>query len=164
MTDMTADAKPKHIVADRGEQFDCDIFHEWCDERDIQWRHGKVGEHGSIAVIERFNRTLKGECTRRIIVPNVLDDFVEEVEVFAEYYNGERPHCRHDGKAPNEVYFGLPAANSGPRIEPRPRARDHTPCARPRTKITDRAGTIVRIEFSFYKGRRHLPILSAIRV
>ena len=94
----------------------------------------------------------------------MLEDFVEEVEVFVDYYNDHRPHSRHNGKIPNEVYFGLPAANSRPRIEPRPRARDRTPCARPRTAIDTSVGTKVRVEVSFYEGRRHLPILSVVRV
>lgn len=162
MSDMAI--KPKHIVTDRGQQFDCKTFHKWCSDRGIQWRHGKVCQHGSIAVIERFNRTIKTEWTRRIMVSNVLEDFVEELEVFVEYYNGERPHSRHDGKTPDEVYFGLPAVNSEPRIEPRPQARDHTPCARPRTKIANIAGANFRIEVSFYKSRRHLPMIRVVQV
>lgn len=39
MTDMTAGVKPKHIVADRGVQFDCDIFHNWCRDNNVKWRH-----------------------------------------------------------------------------------------------------------------------------
>ena len=84
--------RPEDIVSDRGPQFDNDDMKKWCKGKSIDWRHGKVGEHGSIAVIERYHRSLKSECTRRIIVPNVLEDLVEELKAWTEYYNGERPH------------------------------------------------------------------------
>jgi len=154
--------RPGDIVFDKGPQFFCEEMRQWCKDNGIDWRYGKVGEHGSVAVIERYFRTLKTECTRRILVPNVLEAFDEELKIWVEYFNAHRPHSRHDGKTPDEVYFNLPAANSEPRFEPRPRARDHTPCARPRTMIDTRAGAKVRIKVSFYKGRQHLPILSVV--
>ena len=156
--------RPEDIVSDRGPQFDNEDMKEWHKENGIHWRHGAIGQHRSIAVIERYFRTLKSECTRRIIVPSVLESFNEELKVWVEYFNAHQPHNRHEGKTPDEVYFNLPAANAQPRIEPRPRACDYTPCARPRTKVADRAGAKVRIEVSFYKGRRHLPIIRAVQV
>jgi hypothetical protein len=41
----------------------------WCKRKGIRPRFGAVGKYGSIAVVERFIRTLKDECTRRIVVP-----------------------------------------------------------------------------------------------
>jgi len=48
----------------------------WCAEklRDIHQRFGAVGQYGSIAVLERFMRSLKHECTRQIRVPQNPDD------------------------------------------------------------------------------------------
>ena len=60
--------KPKHIITDRGSQFDCDTFRAWCRERGVRPRYGAVGKQGSIAVIERFLLALKIEHTRRILV------------------------------------------------------------------------------------------------
>jgi transposase InsO family protein len=60
-----SDSKPKHIISDRGTQFDCRPFHDWCYERKIKWRHGAVGKHGSIAVVKRYILTMKtilGSC------------------------------------------------------------------------------------------------------
>ncbi len=59
--------KPKYFVTDRGKQFDCHAFRKWCKRRKVKPRYGAVGKYGSIAVIERFNRTLKyeGLCQNR---------------------------------------------------------------------------------------------------
>ena len=35
----------------------------------VKPQFGAVGKHGSIAVVEHFIRTLKDECTRRVVVP-----------------------------------------------------------------------------------------------
>ena len=44
-------------------------FKDWCRSKGIKPRYGAVGKHGSIAVVERAIRTLKNECTRRILLP-----------------------------------------------------------------------------------------------
>ena len=61
--------KPKHIITDKGRQFFCETFKAWCRTCGIRPRFGAVGKHGSIAVLERFFRSMKTECTRRILVP-----------------------------------------------------------------------------------------------
>ncbi len=66
---LYAKARPKYIISDKGRQFWCEDFKAWCRHRTIRARFGAVGKYGSIAVVERFIRTLKDECTRRIIVP-----------------------------------------------------------------------------------------------
>jgi transposase InsO family protein len=62
-------AKPKYIICDKGSQFWCLAFKRWCRRRGIKPRFGAIGQYGSIAVIERFVRTLKEEGFRRILVP-----------------------------------------------------------------------------------------------
>ena len=64
-----AGTPPKYIVCDKGTQFWCRRFKRWCKRRKIKPRFGAVGQYGSIAVIERFIRTLKDEGLRRILVP-----------------------------------------------------------------------------------------------
>jgi transposase InsO family protein len=51
---------PRYIVTDRGCQFR-EEYRDWCAQRGIQPRFGALGQHGSIAVVERFMRTLKEE-------------------------------------------------------------------------------------------------------
>ena len=50
------------------------------------------GRHGSIAVIERFMRTLKSEGLRRVLVPLRLDAMCSAVASVVGWYNEVRPH------------------------------------------------------------------------
>jgi len=46
-------------------------------------------------VIERSIRTIKIECTRRLIfVPYRLATFECDLELYFSWYNGQRPHTR----------------------------------------------------------------------
>ncbi len=58
-TIATAGAAPRHLVCDKGCQFWCKGFKTWCKRQDIKPRFGAVGEHGSLAVIERLILSLK---------------------------------------------------------------------------------------------------------
>jgi transposase InsO family protein len=116
-----AGAPPKYLICDKGVQFWCDGFIQWCQRNGIRPRFGAVGKQGSIAVVERFNRTLKEEGTRRLLVPLRRETFRSELKLFATWYNGHRPHTWLGGRTPDEVYHALPPANEQPRIEPRAR-------------------------------------------
>ena len=54
-----AGTAPKHLICDGGGQFDCDGFKDWAKRKDINLRFGAIGQHGSLAVIERLIKTLK---------------------------------------------------------------------------------------------------------
>ena len=85
-----AGAHPKYIISDKGQQFWCDLFKDWCERQGINPRFGAVGQHGSIALIERFMLTLKNECMLIILVPLRTDAFQQELSCFSHWYN----HCR----------------------------------------------------------------------
>jgi transposase InsO family protein len=54
--------QPKHLIVDQGPEFNCEHFKDvWCKAKGILPRFGAVGKHGSIAVVERFHRTMKGD-------------------------------------------------------------------------------------------------------
>ena len=161
---VTENAKPKYIISDRGKQFDCKPYRKWCKSHDIKPRYGAVGKHGSIAVTERYHRTLKTEFTRRILVPTSCEDFNREMNLWKTWYNGARPHDSLKGRTPDEVYFGQRAANTLPRIEPRPKVSHRTPCAKPRMMYAGRAGAKIHVELSFLEDRPHLPIITTTRV
>ena len=77
-TIRTAKATPKYIICDRGPQFDCHGFRRWCRRHGIRPRFGAVGQHGSIAVVERLIHTLKQSCTRLLtLVPLRATGFIE---------------------------------------------------------------------------------------
>ncbi len=156
-------AAPKYLICDKGVQFWNDGFKTWCTRRGIKPRFGAVGKHGSIAVIERFIRTLKGEAMRRLLIPIRRDRFRRELQFFATWYNEHRPHSALDGRTPNEVYDGLRPANRRPRLEPRVRWPRRSRCAAPQTLVAGQPGAEVNLVVQFVHGRRHLPVVALKR-
>ena len=55
----SANAKPRHLISDKGGQFWNDGFKRWCKRKGVKPRFGAVGKHGSICVVERFILTMK---------------------------------------------------------------------------------------------------------
>ncbi|MCP3994054.1 MAG: transposase, partial [bacterium] len=119
----------------------------------IQPRFGAVGQHGSITIVERFIRSMKSECTRRILVPFRLDEMRRELSSYASWYNEHRPHMGLDGKTPDELYHGLAPASEAPRFEPRARWLLN---ARSRK---GRPGVRLELAMHHLDGRRHLPVV-----
>ena len=159
----SAKSVPKYMISDQGKQFQCKGYKSWCKRKGIKPRFGAVGEHGSIAVLERLMRTFK-EFTRSILVSLYKNKFRQDVACFADWYNEHRPHAALKGKTPNEVYFQVKRpANSQPRIEPRKRWPRGSPCARPQTLVAGQPGDRFLLQVDFHKGKRHLPIVSLIR-
>ena len=156
-------ATPKYLISDKDSIFWCEDFKRWCKSKTIRPRYGAVGKHGSIAVVERFNKTMKDEVTRRILVPQCRAAFRRELTSFRAWYNEHRPHTTLHGKTPNEVYFRLRPNNRCPRIGPRKRWPRRGPCAAPRTLIAGQPGDRFTFEIGFQDGKRHLPIVSLKR-
>jgi transposase InsO family protein len=154
---------PKYLVSDHGVQFTAQPFKDWCQRHDIQQRFGAVGKRGSIAVIERFWRTLKDGCSRVLpVVPLLRRQFQREIALFLSWYN-ERPHMTLKGATPDEVYFGRRPACRSPRFEPRPGWPRAAPCARPPVLLKGQAGADLDFNVKFVAGRRHLPRLTVTR-
>jgi transposase InsO family protein len=86
-----ANAAPKYMICDKDSIFWCKEFKRWCRRKQIRPRFGAVGQHGSIAVIERFIRTMKDEGTRRLLVPQRRSDFQRELSHFFAWYNPTFP-------------------------------------------------------------------------
>jgi len=156
--------KPKYFVSDKGVQFDSYAFRKWCTENGVKNRYGAVGKFGSIAVTERVIKSLKYEYLNRIVVPLSQSDMENEVRSYVSWYNEHRPHTRHFGRTPNEIYFNRRAANTLPRIEPRKHAKHSTPCAAPRTCIRGKAGVKVKLAIDFVNGNRLLPVVKIEKV
>jgi transposase InsO family protein len=152
-------ARPKHLITDHGKQFISAGFGQWCRRKDIHQRFGAVGKYGSIAVVERLIRTIKDECTRRLIIPYRRDAFRRELSLFIVWYNGHRPHTWLDARTSDEIYFEKPAACCAPRFEPRRRWPRGSPCAQPQAKVRGRRGVRIELRFSYFAGREHFPIV-----
>ena len=156
-------AKPKHLIVDQGSEFKSDHFKKgWCKKHGILPRFGAVGKHGSIAVVERFHRTLK-DILRLATIPEEQSQYEQEASLIIDWYNEHRPHNTLDGKTPNEVFYSRPAASEQPRLEPRVRWPRGSPCATPQVEIDGEAGDPNVLEIDCLEGRRHLPIIDAQR-
>jgi len=118
---QAAGHQPRHLVTDQGRQFVAREFRRWCRRHGIRQRFGAIGKYGSLAVIERCIRTLKDECTRRlIVVPYRLTAFDQDLGLYFSWYNGHRPHTRLGAATPDEIYYHRRPAVRSPRFEPRP--------------------------------------------
>ncbi len=137
---------PRHLISDQGSQFTSKEFRAWCsaEPRSIKQRFGAIGQYGSIAIIERLMRSIKDECTRRIIVPLGEDGIRREVALFMNWYNQHRPHQSLGGRIPMDVYFGI--EDEIIRFE-----------TRGETAIS------IRLEVTRIESRRHLPIIELKR-
>ena len=155
---------PKYLICDKGPQFWCSRFKRWCKRRKIHPRFGAVGRYGSIAVIERFIRTLKDEGLRRILIPLDLRKMRQELNAIVGWHNSYRPHSWLDGRTPEERYRRIPAACRRPRFEPRGLWPSSSPCASPKAKVRGEPGLRLQLVVDFHQGRTHLPIITLKRV
>jgi len=139
---------PQYVICDRGPQFDCDEFRTWLARphgpegrrHTIRPRFGAVGKYGSIAVIERFIRSLKDEWLRRMSIPLRKRDFDREVQVYLDWHAEHRPNMSLGGRTPNEVYSDRPPANEAPRLETRLKYPPDAWVASPQASVKGRRG------------------------
>jgi transposase InsO family protein len=87
-----AGGAPRYVITDRGRQFRCGSFRRWRRRRGVRIRFGAVGTPGSIAVVERFIRSLKSEGARQVAVPLRQAAMRRELDVCIVWYNTHRPH------------------------------------------------------------------------
>ena len=159
-----AGKNPDHLISDQGNQFLAKGFKRWCRRHGIRHRFGALGKHGSLAVIERSIRTIKAECTRRLIlVPYRFAAFEHELALYMNWYNSHRPHVWLRRATPDEVYLALRPACRLPRFEPRPRWPRRSPCAAPQVLVRGQPGVHVELSVRFSAGRRHLPVVTLKR-
>ena len=159
-----AGQSPKYIVCDRGGQFDCPAFRKWCKRRGIKPpRYGDIGQHGSLAVVERVILTIKCLLSCLPLVPYRREAFLRELTNVTEWYNTFRPHTWLGGRTPDEVYYGEFPANRKPRLEPRTRWPRGSPCAKPWALVRGGPGAELTLEVSFHAGRKHLPVVALKR-
>ena len=158
-----AKTPPKHIISDKGTQFWCKRFKRWCKRRKIKPRFGAVGQYGSIAVIERFIRTLKDEGLRRTLVPLTLGKMRAEANAIITWYNTCRPHTALGGRTPDERHRRVASACRRPRWEPRELWPNDSSCASPQVKVRGKPGVNLQLAVDFHQGRKHLPVVVLMR-
>lgn len=156
-------ATPKYIVSDQGGQFANEVYKGWCKRRGIIPRFGALGEHGSIAVVERLFKTLKYSLLPGVLISLRRIAMHQTLDSVFEWYNEYRPHMTLRGRTPNEVYFKRFPANRKPRIEPRPLWPRGSPCAKPQALVAGQPGDRFTFEVGYHHGNRNLPIIALHR-
>jgi len=133
---------PKYTVSDQGS--------------DVRARFGAVGRHGSIAVEERFIRSLKEEGLAHEIVPVRHTAFCASLARIEDWYNEVRPHSSMGGATPDEVFHGRRHANRRRRFEPRARYPAKGACAAPWVPARAKIGARLELVATPFRGARHL--------
>ena len=80
-------------------------------------RYGTIGQHGSIAVVERFILTLKQVLSCLLFIPYRREALQRELDMILGWYNAHRPHMTLKGQTPNEVYNATFPSYRRPRFE-----------------------------------------------
>ena len=146
-----AGTAPRHIVSDQGAQFR-EEYRAWCKRRGVRARFGAVGQHGSIAIVERFIRSMKEEALARILLPMSVRRLARELDAYVVWYHEHRPHQGLRGRTPREVLDEAGAKNH--KLSP---GRQRAPPKR-RSEMRPRSLVV-----SFVEGRRHMPIVKLQR-
>ena len=123
---MRRHGRPQHFVSDQGSQFTAAVFRDTLDALSIGQRFGAIGQYGSIAVIERFWRTLKELLGVRLWPPLSAAHLEARVKLALGYYSSLRPHQGLSGATPAEVYLDETPAAENAVPPPRKAARSIT--------------------------------------
>ncbi len=141
----TRHGSPRHFVSDQGSQFTAGEFITVIQSHGIRHRFGALGKHGSIALIERFWRTLKAISRVKTWKPLVQRDLEDRTRLAFIFYAQHRPHSALGGATPSEIYSGTAPAHLAAIHPPR-----------------GRQGQIVAFQppaIAFLDAQRTLPIL-----
>jgi putative transposase len=100
--------KPGIFNTDQGVQFTSSNWIEMLTNNDIEVSMDGKGRWVDNVFIERLWRSLKYECifVKAIETGKMLKN---EVKIWFDFYNLERPHSTFGGQTPNEVYNQIEA-------------------------------------------------------
>jgi transposase InsO family protein len=112
------------LITDRGAQFTSETFRAAAVKLGIDHRFGAVGESSSIAILERFWKTLKTELRLISVPPLLKQELDERLALGLFHYAFLRPHQSLGGASPAEAFLAV-------RAPPGPRASSPAPRARP---------------------------------
>jgi transposase InsO family protein len=137
---------PRHSVSDQGPQFAAEEFRRALERRGVRHRYGAIGRSGSIALIERFFRTLKAVAETREQPPLLKADLERRLAMALDYYVWLRPHQGLEGRTPAEIF-----------LERRPAHLDAVPP--PRGRPGQRVDSTAGFEVCYLDREQRLPFL-----
>jgi len=98
--------KPRWVVTDRGVQFTSLAFAACLRRRKIRHRFGAIGRKGSIAIVERFWKSMKAEVAVEWLPWFPLRAIERKLSGYTTWFNSERPHFGLGYRTPDDVWFG----------------------------------------------------------
>lgn len=127
------------------------MFRETFDALSIGQRFGAIGQYGSIAVIERFWRSLKELLGIRLWPQLSAAHLEARTELVFMYYSSLRPHQGLGGATPAEVY-----------LDETPAVQNAIPPPRKTARLTT-GDEPLPFEVVFLDPERRMPVLVPIR-
>jgi putative transposase len=97
---------PTWLVSDKDRALRNKLVNGVLRRHGIRRRYGAVGRKGSIAVIERFWRSLKQEYVNGLFLYRPKAAIETRLWRYAHWYNEARPHQGLRQRTPDEVYRG----------------------------------------------------------
>lgn len=99
---------PTWLVSDRDRAFRDGRVSEFLQRHAIGRRYGAVGRKSSIALIERFWRSMKTEYVNGLFLYRSQVAIETRLRRYARWYNRERPHWGLANRTPAEVHCQQP--------------------------------------------------------
>jgi transposase InsO family protein/DNA-binding transcriptional regulator YiaG len=118
---------PRYFLSDQGSYFTAEAFRERLQDHGITQRFAAIGQHGAIAVIERFHKTEKQLLGLPENKPLTREDILPRVGLSLAFYSHFRPHSSLGGRTPASIFYGLPEAQISAARAPRGRPGDPWP-------------------------------------
>jgi len=112
---------PRYVVSDQGSQFTARLLRRWLRAQGIRQRFGAIGKTGSIAIIERFWRTLKNLLGLPFAPPFLRSELERRLDATITYYAEMKPHHGLGGDTPSDRYFERETTSQNLRSPPRAR-------------------------------------------
>jgi transposase InsO family protein len=137
---------PRHSVSDQGVQFRSGTFRNALARLGIRHRFGAIGRTGSIALVERFFRTLKTVAGLHSRPPLLRRDLEHRLALAFLYYLWLRPHQGLAGATPADVLLGPKGSRT---VVPPPRGRPG-----------EQSQVSLGFELRHLDREKHLPYLS----
>jgi putative transposase len=105
---------PAYICYDNGPEFISKKLAAWAEGNRIELRFTQPGKPTQNGLIERLNQTLRKECLN-LTWYRSMEQLNEEIQVWSQIYNFERPHINLGKVTPN---VSVRATTSCPRAHP----------------------------------------------